>query len=319
MTTTATLSSPPGQLRRISLRRDLSQVADLVELSFANTLDADGKRFIRQMRNSARTPQMIGIGGYIPSNVSGYVWESGGVIVGNLNTIPITVEGERSYLIANVAVHPDFRKRSIARALTEAALADLRRRRASSVWLQVRDDNPAAYNLYHTQGFEEIARRTTWHSKPFTDLNSNSTHAQIVQRRREDWPQQRLWLRNAYPTTLTWQLPLNLSALRPGLGGAFTRMITERNFAQWSYVLNSELAGTLVWQSSYTQADWLWLGADPAHEIQALEALLPYATRNAPRRRTMALNYPAGSAVDTISALGFHAHLTLVWMKTALS
>ena len=65
-----------------------------------------------------------------------------GRIVGNLSLIPFVRRGHVVYLIANVAVHPDYRRRGIARQLTQTALDYLRQRGVSSAWLQVRDDNP---------------------------------------------------------------------------------------------------------------------------------------------------------------------------------
>jgi len=38
------------------IRRDLDPVADLVETCFAETLDEDGKRYVRQMHSAARNP-----------------------------------------------------------------------------------------------------------------------------------------------------------------------------------------------------------------------------------------------------------------------
>jgi ribosomal protein S18 acetylase RimI-like enzyme len=94
------------------------------------------------------------------------VWEEAGQLVGNLSMIPISVQGKRSYMIANVATHPDYRGRGIATALTYTAVRHAQEHGTSSVWLQVRDDNPSAIHIYVTQGFEERLRRTTWYSAP---------------------------------------------------------------------------------------------------------------------------------------------------------
>ena len=59
---------------------------------------------------------------------AGLVWKEdspdggGRRLVGNLSLIPIGLQGKRGYLIANVAVHPDFRGRGIGRELTTTAL-----------------------------------------------------------------------------------------------------------------------------------------------------------------------------------------------------
>ena len=119
----STLTTPPPQLRPIRLPGDLPAVADLVEMCFEATLDADGRRFIRQMRQAASQKRNYpGRTGTL-ATVKGFVWVEKGEIVGNVNIIPVTIQRRRSYLIANVAVHPDYRRQGIARILTEAALA----------------------------------------------------------------------------------------------------------------------------------------------------------------------------------------------------
>lgn len=62
----------------------------------------------------------------IPAKNSGFVWEENGQIIGNLSLIPSTKGGRRVVVIANVAVHPDHRRRGIAHELTQRALQTLR-------------------------------------------------------------------------------------------------------------------------------------------------------------------------------------------------
>ena len=92
----------------------------------------------------------------------GFVWQENGEIVGNISLIPFTTLSRKIVLIANVAVHPDFRRKGIARSLTVAALEQAQSNHIRSIWLQVRDTNESALNLYKSLGFVEKARRTTW-------------------------------------------------------------------------------------------------------------------------------------------------------------
>ena len=61
--------------------------------------------------------------------------------------------------ITNIAVHPDARRRGIARRLLAGALEDVRRRRLRLVVLEVRPSNTEARTLYETFGFRVIGRR----------------------------------------------------------------------------------------------------------------------------------------------------------------
>ena len=164
-TKTHKTDKPPNP-RPLEMRHDLHAVADLIELCFSPTLDADGHRYIRQMRAAAKNPRAIGMVDRAAPGLHGFVWEEKDKIVGNLSLLPVVAERRRSYFIANVAVHPDYRRRGIARALTEAAFEFIRKRGISSIWLQVNEGNIGAIHLYQGFGFKERACRTTWHSLP---------------------------------------------------------------------------------------------------------------------------------------------------------
>jgi len=61
--------------------------------------------------------------------------------------------------ITNVAVHPAWRRRGIARGLLTGVLEDARRRRVRLVILEVRPTNTEARELYASFGFRVVGRR----------------------------------------------------------------------------------------------------------------------------------------------------------------
>lgn len=61
--------------------------------------------------------------------------------------------------ITNLAVHPQWRRRGIARALLGAMLDDARARSVELVYLEVRPTNAGAVGLYEGFGFQVIGRR----------------------------------------------------------------------------------------------------------------------------------------------------------------
>ena len=63
-------------------------------------------------------------------------------------------QGRDEWAVANVTVLPEYRRRGIARALVQAALDDLRRRKARIIFLDVIAGNLPAFNLYQEMGFE---------------------------------------------------------------------------------------------------------------------------------------------------------------------
>lgn len=304
----------PENLRPFDMRRDLLAVADLVELCFAETLDADGRLYIRQMRQAARGP-MLDVMGRADMPMGGLVWEENGRVIGNLSLIPHFYAGQRIYLIANVAVHPDHRRRGIAKALTQAALNEIERSRPHATWLQVDETNTAAVSLYEDMGFVERVRRTSWRMQPDAISIEPTSKAMIRTRRTSDWRQQKNWLEANYPADVRWQLPLDLGLLQPGLLGALQRSLSDRRSEQWAAELNGKLIGVLTWQSSSLEADRLWLAAPAGSEADAIAPLVAHALKQLSSQRKLALNYPAGRAGEGLEQAGFSAARTLIWME----
>jgi GNAT superfamily N-acetyltransferase len=322
VTASKAISSLPdsGQLRPFDVRRDLGQIADLVETCFAETLDPDGQRYLQQMRSFANNPGFLRWvtpeSGGVP--MTGYVWVEDNRLVGNISLIPYRLQGRSRYLIANVAVHPDYRRRGIARRLTEQAIEHVRRRGAPWVWLHVRAQNEGAIRLYRGLGFSEQARRTTWHSTPALPSPALPPGVSITARHGYQWGQQRRWLAAAYPDELSWHLPIRIAALQPGPLGAFYRLFNSLEIWQRTAQVNGQIAGMLAWQGAPGLADHLWLSTSPENEEQAASALLGYLRHRLSPTRLLCLDYPAGRAAAAIQAAGFREHQTLIWMSLPL-
>jgi ribosomal-protein-alanine N-acetyltransferase len=65
--------------------------------------------------------------------------------------------------ILNLAVHPEYRRRGIARRLLAEGLAQARTLGAELAWLEVRPSNQAARALYKSFGFIEVGRRPRYY------------------------------------------------------------------------------------------------------------------------------------------------------------
>lgn len=314
---TRSLSSAKN-LRPFNVRRDLKEAADLIELCFDETLTVDGRRYLRHMRaaakkNASRWVTIAASGGGLP--LAGFVWEEEGRLVGNLSLLPFFHRGRRIYLIANVAVHPDYRRRGIARALTQAALDKANRWRVQNVWLHVREDNPAAVHLYTSMGFKPQVRRATWDVSPRSILGEPPPETRVTIRRGRHWNKQRGWLLQNYPDMLHWHMSLSLQAFKPGLLGFLFRFFGEKSLRHWAARSREGLLGVLTWQATERYSDYLWLAAPPETEVLALETILPRLHRETRLHRPLTLNYPAGRAGDVLQAAGFEHRHTLIWMK----
>jgi ribosomal protein S18 acetylase RimI-like enzyme len=307
-------------LRPLNVLRDLSAVADLIELCFSPTMDNDGQRYLSDMRRASHDDSFLRWASHMSETASmplmGYVWEQDGRIIGNASLIPFRDRGKRIYLIANVATHPDYRRRGIGRALTECVMKQAQDKNASAVWLHVRDDNPGAIKLYEDLGFQEIARRTTWQGSPEYRLSAPDDDIQIVPRHPRFWPLQQDWLRRLYPKELGWYQSWSTNALRPGLWNWFYLLFIDFNIRQWAAVRDDELLATLTWMPQGGRSESLFAATGSARaSSDALTSLLIHARRTITYSPYLTLDYPADEMADAILAAGFQTRRTLLWMR----
>jgi ribosomal-protein-alanine N-acetyltransferase len=77
-------------------------------------------------------------------------------------TLSRVVAGEAELLL--VAVDPQLRQRGIGRLLVEQVAEDVRRHGASAMFLEVRENNVAARQLYRSLGFVDVGRRANYYT-----------------------------------------------------------------------------------------------------------------------------------------------------------
>ena len=314
----------PPPIRDFDVRTDLLPVSDLVELCFADRLTPDGEALLRKMRSSAHNKRFQDwaylMAGRVSMPFTGFVWEEGGEIIGNLNLVPYHVDGKHYYMIANVAVHPDYQRKGIARSLVRRALDFLVPRKLDGIWLQVDEGNQGAVDLYIRLGFLEVSRRTTWmlspENVPAEFRNKKVPGFEVIPHYYKHWKLQRRWLEKNYPPEVRWHLPLRIQYLRSGLIGKLARVaLVEPRIKQWSVTAEGELIGVVSWQSSKSQADWIWLAAPPETESELLDAFLPMWLAEPGRKRSLRLNFPARKTNQALETHWFKPDRTLIWMK----
>jgi ribosomal protein S18 acetylase RimI-like enzyme len=319
----ASLTSAPTGLRPLDERRDLSGVADLVEMCFSDSMDPEGRRYIRELRLNARTVgfwQVMGAFAEPTQNLSnGYVWEEDNRLVGNVSLFPFQTQGHRCYLIANVAVHPEYRGRGIGRALTSAGINFARSRNAQAAWLHVRNGNDPAVHIYQSLGFLERARRTTWQVRgEHAEHRLAADGFTILSRTADHWPQQRDWLKRLYPRELGWHLPVDWKAFEPGLYGSLYRLMNLTFPRHWAVQRDGALLGILTWQRSLGSTDNLWLATPEKVDEVAVRELLACTRRQLPIQRVARLNLPASLASEALLEAGYEVGHTLLWMEYQL-
>ena len=316
----ATTTPKPGQMRPLNVMRDLPSVADLIELCFSSTLDPEGRSYIDQMRRNGRDSSFLSWAPRVIETVSlplsGFVWEANGRVVGNVSLIPFVKNGQKIFLIANVATHPDYRRKGIARQLTAAALTRAREKHARSIWLHVRDDNPGAIQLYRELGFVERSRRTNWYAPSgTTPLGNLRSNIQVIPRPARDWSMQSEWLARAYPSQLDWYHTQNWGIFKPGIFSALYRLMTDISTLQWSAHRNGKLLGVLACQRGIGRTDQLWAAMSEQTDPDAMTMLLLHGRRLLSQSHNLTMEYPAGPMDEAIRAAGLISQRTLSWME----
>lgn len=150
---------PGDGLRPVDLSRDLSQVIELLKMAFGESLDGDGFQYFGD--GTGPMNEILYRFNPVTSRLSnGFVWQADGRIVGNVTLL--TTKAWDRYLVANVAVHPSYRRRGIARGLMQAVMEAIRKQGGRTILLQVVKDNQPALDLYRSLGYVSIGNMASW-------------------------------------------------------------------------------------------------------------------------------------------------------------
>lgn len=209
-------------LRLVNLRTDLGQLADLIELAFASTMDSNGRAAVREMRTLSRGLSFLpGLNDLAQGMGLGYVWIADGRLVGNVSTYPSDGADtlKQAWVIVNVAVHPDHQRRGIAQKMMQSTMGLIRARGGKSAILQVDADNTTARRLYARLGFIEERGWTTWRRNGLSARPQPLDHDPSIY--------------IAHPRPNEWQAEMALAAkIRPALMGGlgWLRPLHESQF-----------------------------------------------------------------------------------------
>lgn len=88
--------------------------------------------------------------------------EDDGRVLGYVGCHFVCGEGD----ITNVAVHPDFRRKGVARTLLNSLEDEAKTRETEYINLEVRKSNLPAISLYKLMGYEECGERPNFYTKP---------------------------------------------------------------------------------------------------------------------------------------------------------
>lgn len=214
-------------LRPVELRHDLRPLADLIELVFADSMDSGGRNAIRELRQLSH----LGYGLKLVARLNelalgismGYVYLQAGALVGNVSVYPARYPRQlgETWILANVAVHPQHQGRGIGSQLLGASLAMLRRRGAARAILQVDAHNAPARALYQRHCFQLERAWKVWRRSGFKRAApAERQQLRITKLRRGDWAAAYALAQAARPNSrggFGWLQPLQASCFQKPL------------------------------------------------------------------------------------------------------
>jgi len=310
----ATRAQARSGMRPVDSKRDLVGLADLIELAFAEGMDPSGRRMAQEMRRFGRLGWLGWLIGRLvlppAAYPNGYVWIEGGRLVGNASLMPVESDRER-WVMANVAVHPAYRRRGIARRLVGACIDLARRRLVREIVLQVRPETPGAANLYRSFGFVDAGTRVTWRLADSPRLAA-APGLPARRRRPEDGEAQWHLARRVSPLGLLWPHPLRRSIFRTEAwyaADAWTHWVwPERGPIRACLMVRPELGG----------GRQMILLTEPEAAGSAEAPLLERALTERAGVRNVSLESFAGDGEAAVRAAGFREEHRLIWMSLNL-
>ncbi|MGJ3240022.1 MAG: GNAT family N-acetyltransferase [Anaerolineae bacterium] len=321
-------SSMQDGIRPVNIQTDLASLADLIELSFRDTMDESGRAAIREMRYLSK----LGVGLNLLSRLNdlmlgisqGYVMIRDGSLVGNVSIYPANWREElgKAWMIANVSTHPDYRGQGIARQLMHTCMDFIRDKGATHAILQVNYDNHPAIHLYDQLGFVRERAFTRWARSalvPTPDKNHDLEDIFFTKPRRAEWQQEYQLVQRTRPNErggIGWLQPLHIKDFQPSLWQSLKRLFAfgdrERLIVRDDDNTNL-LAMLWVERSLALSRTRLTLFKHPDAEMRYAEVLLSNVLRRY-RSASFYLEHPHddGAVSELLTAYRFRPHRT-VW------
>jgi|FLYN01.1.fsa_nt_gi ribosomal protein S18 acetylase RimI-like enzyme len=300
--------------RPINLRTDLGPLADLIEMAFADSMDSGGRAAVREMRYLSKMGVGLSLLGSVNDLVQGismgFVWITGGRLVGNVSVYPANWPADlgKTWIIANVAVHPDYQRRGIATQLMQASLEMIREQGGQRAILQVDLDNYTARRLYTRLGFINEIPWTLWRRSGTSHLPAPYEGARdiyITQRRPGEWRAEYELAQRLRPQELGglgWMRPLHPSQFRQSVWRRLGEWISFQT--QERLVIRSEderhlLASLRIERSLGANTDLVLL-VEPEYQGLYDEALINLAVRRfGGRGQALVLEHPSEEAITS--------------------
>lgn len=315
--------------RRINPATDMPQLLTLLEQVFGEKLGEAGKRMLSTNASMLQSPAFLWrLNPMVSKLATGYVWLENGRIVGNATLLNTKKPGR--FLVVNVAVHPDYRRRGIARQLMLHLQEMAQQYGGNQMLLQVVKENSPAVDLYRSLGYVPLGSMTTWVSsvsrvrEVASSLGSDATVPAIRELRSSEWRSAyRLDVAALHPD-LNWPEPLAADAYKSGWWQRFSQFMNGRASETWVAVApNGHLAGMASIWSEWGRSHQGSLRVHPAWQGQLERPLLAKIMRRLKYlpQRNIQIHHPDTDELTSaiLREANFTTRRTLAHMRLDLS
>jgi len=317
--TVPAVERPANGPRPINMNKDIPQVLELLKLAFGESLDADSRRILEGHSTISGQPAIMWRLNPMASRLSlGYVWEQDRRIVGNITLLSTKIRGR--YLIVNVAVHPDFRRRGIARHLMNVALEEVRRQHGHKILLQVDKDNLGAVDLYESLHYQNLGSMTTWIApagRIHALANSNNTPIRPL-RNKESQTAYELDIL-ALASDLNWPEPIARDTYQLGLWQRLFHFVNGRHVEVWVTTNGRYLTGSAALWSEWGRTHQITLRIHPQWRGELERPLLAKILSRLPYmpRRNVRIDHPDDDDITNhlLQEANFTSRRTLTHMR----
>lgn len=288
-----------GEMRPLDIRRDLDELGELIEITFSGELARRGEDIREELRTAERMVPLLTVLSRVSDGFrhlfDGFVWEDDqGRMVASV-VIQRMGNDKTRWLIGTVATHPDYRRRGLARKLVARAMEHARAHGAEVCILDVRANNPPAYNLYRSLGFIHYDSTTDLKLEDLSPVRAKPVNGYTLRPMKVGEWQARydLAVRDTPPEVMAF-LPVSeaehrVSALQRLLVPLFMRL-QRIDPHRWAAEQDGRLMGFVILFARRVAniTHDLRLTIDPAHRDAlaepllslALETLQPYPRQN---------------------------------------